>query len=131
MKYFTGLLFMVAILSACSKSAGVGGKATVSGYINAVYVDEDSFDTVEVSGFPDTRVYIVYGDGSTQDDDTRTSPDGSFKFEYLNPGDYTIYTYSESLLTPSELMEVSAEITVEKKQDDVDVPTLTVVSYVK
>lgn len=131
MKYFTGLLFMVAILSACSKSAGVGGKATVGGYINAIYVDEDSFDTVEVSGFPDTRVYIVYGDGSTQDDDTRTSPDGSFKFEYLNPGDYTIYTYSESLLTPSELMEVSAEITVEKKQDDVDVPTLTVVSYVK
>ena len=131
MRYLGILISSIILLSACSKSAGVGGKATVSGKVNAIYVNEDSFDTVEVSAFPETRVYIVYGDGSTQDDDTRTSPDGSFKFEYLNPGDYTVYTYSESLVSPSEMEEVSAQVTVEKSQDDVSVPTLTVVKYVK
>lgn len=131
MRYLGILISSIILLSACSKSPGVGGKATVSGIVNAIYVNEDSFDTVEVSGYPETRVYIVYGDGSTQDDDTRTSPDGSFKFEYLNPGDYKIYTYSESLLLPSEMEEVSAQVKVEKSQDDVTVPTLTVVKYVK
>ena len=125
------LIFSVILFSACSKNPGVGGKASIYGVVNAIYVNEDSFDTIEVSGYPDTRVYIVYGDGNTQDDDTRTSPDGSFKFEFLNPGDYSIYTYSESLILPSELEEVSMQITVDKNQDDVKVPTLTVVKYVK
>ncbi len=131
MKYLISLFLITALFSSCTKSAGVGGKSTVKGMVTAIYVNKDSFDTVEISGLPDTRVYIVYGDGSTQDDDTRTSPDGSFKFEYLNPGDYKLYTYSESLIMASEVTEVSVQITVDKKQEDVIVPTLTIVKYVK
>ena len=131
MKYFTSLIAITLFFVACTKSPGIGGKATVKGHVNAIYVQEGSFDTIEVSAFPDTRIYIVYGDGNTQDDDTRTSPDGSYKFEFLNPGDYTLYTYSESLLVPSELEVVSTKITVDKKQNDIVVPTFTVIKYVK
>jgi hypothetical protein len=124
--FVVGLLFV-----SCSKSPGEGGTATISGKVEAVYVQEGSFDTIEVKGLPDARVYIVYGTGNTQDDDTRTSPDGSFKFEYLNPGDYSVYAYSESLIEPSELSEVVKAVSVNSSQDDVVVPTLTIIQYVK
>lgn len=127
------LYFFVTILlfASCTKSPGVGGKATVSGKIHAIYVEKGSFDTLEVSALPDERVYIIYGDGSTQDDDTRTSPDGSFKFESLNPGDYNVYCYSESLISPSELTPVYTPVTISKSQDDVSLATIYVVKYVK
>ena len=115
----------------CTKSPGVGGTATISGRVEAIYVQKGTFDTLDIKALPDVRVYIIYGTGSTQDDDTRTSPNGSFKFEYLNQGDYSVYAYSESLIEPSELVEVSQKVNVNKSQDDVVLPTLTVIQYVK
>lgn len=131
MKPLLSFFALCAIFISCSKSPGVGGKSTVSGKLHAIYVDEGSFDTVEISAFPDQRVYIVYGDGSAPDDDVRTGPNGSFKFEYLNPGAYSVYTYSESLLAPSELDPVYKSVTVNKKQDDIDLGILYVIKYVK
>ncbi|MFT4753506.1 MAG: hypothetical protein ACI85Q_001049 [Salibacteraceae bacterium] len=115
----------------CTKYPGIGGKATISGVVKAIYVQEGTFDTLEVSALPEERVYIIYGDASTHDDDTRTSPNGSFKFEFLNPGDYSIYSYSESLISESELMPVYKNVTISKSQDDMDIATLEVVKYVK
>jgi hypothetical protein len=127
-----GIIFGgVFLLSSCTKSAGVGGKASITGKVFAHYVEEGSFDTLEFSGYADQKVYIVYGDGSIQDDDTRTSPDGSFKFEYLNPGDYTVFTYSETLNNQSEMTPVYSYVTVNKSQDDAETATLEVVEYVK
>ena len=122
----SGLYFI-----SCSKSPGEGGTATISGKVEAVFVQEGSFDTIAVKALPDERVYIVYGTGTTQDDDTRTSPEGSYKFEYLNPGDYRIYSYSESLIEPSKLSEVVKTVNVSSSQDDVVVPTIRVIQYVK
>lgn len=121
---------MVALVS-CSKEAGVGGKTTVTGKVEAYYVQEGSFDTLEIAPVVDARVYIVYGGGITQDDDTRTSPDGSYKFEFLNPGDYKLYAFSETLLNSSGLEEVSASVTVPSGEEEVTVPTITLVQYVK
>jgi hypothetical protein len=33
--------------------------------------------------FQETRVYIVYGDHTTSDDDVRTGPDGKYSFRWL------------------------------------------------
>ncbi len=131
MKNIVILIISLFLCISCSKSPGEGGTATISGKVEAIFVQEGSFDTVDIKGLPDARVYIIYGTGNTQDDDTRTSPDGSFKFEYLNPGDYSIYAYSESLFEPSKLIEVSKGVNVGSSQDDVVVPTLKVIQYVK
>ncbi|MGB0805695.1 MAG: hypothetical protein ACPGRC_03335 [Salibacteraceae bacterium] len=131
MKYFLITFSFLAMLASCSKSPGVGGKATISGTLQAIYVEEGSFDTVEISAYPDQRIYIIYGNGSTQDDDTRTSPDGSFKFEYLNPGDYSIFAYSETLLTSSEIEPIYKSVNIGKSQDDVNLGSIYVVKYVK
>ncbi|MGB1003341.1 MAG: hypothetical protein ACPGVC_03880 [Salibacteraceae bacterium] len=131
MKYFLITFSFLAMLASCSKSPGVGGKATISGTLQAIYVEEGSFDTVEISAYPDQRIYIIYGNGSTQDDDTRTSPDGSFKFEYLNPGDYSIFAYSETLLTSSEIEPIYKSVNIGKSQDDVNLGAIYVVKYVK
>lgn len=124
-------LCIAAFALSCSKSPGVGGKATIKGKVEAIYVKEGSFDTLEVSAVPDHRVYIVYGGGISQDDDYRTSPDGSYKFEYLNPGDYKIYTYSDSKLDVSGLVEVAQNVNVGKKETEVVVPAIQIIQYVK
>lgn len=41
-------------------------------------------------------MYIVYGDDDNiYDDKIECNYDGTFKFEFLQPGTYTIYAYSE------------------------------------
>jgi hypothetical protein len=131
MKNLIYLLSFVLLGVSCSKSPGVGGKATIKGKVEAIYVKKGSFDTLEVGAVPEHRVYIVYGDGAAQDDDYRTSPDGSYKFEFLNPGDYKIYSFSESKLNASGLMEVSYKVNVGKKETEVIVPTISIIQYVK
>jgi len=125
------ILILGALMVSCTKSPGIGGKAKLTGTIEAIFVQKGSFDTLSIESIPDHRVYIVYGDGALQDDDTRTSPNGGYKFEFLNPGDYKIYTYSESLLIPSRLEEVTTKITIGKKDTEVTVPKLTIIQYVK
>ena len=87
---FTCLLIFIS----CSKSPGVGGKATIKGkvIVNNVNVLADSifYDA------QDHDVFIIYGDNNnTYDDDFSTSHDGTFEFKYLNPGNYEIFLYSD------------------------------------
>jgi hypothetical protein len=48
---------------------------------------------------PDEDVFIIYGNDSVFSDRTRTSYEGTYRFEYLRPGSYTIYAYSKNLET--------------------------------
>jgi hypothetical protein len=125
------ILILSAFLISCTKSPGIGGKAKLTGTVEAIFVQEGSFDTLGIEVIPNHRVFIIYGDGALQDDDIRTSPNGGYKFEFLNPGDYRIYTYSETLLHPSGLEEVFAKITIGKKETEVTVPKMTIIEYVK
>lgn len=131
MKYIIPLMWVVLGLLSCTKSPGIGGKASLVGRVEAIYVEKGSFDTLEISAAPDQRVYIVYGAEITQDDATRTSPDGSYKFEYLNPGTYVIYGFSESLTEPSGVEEIREVVEVVKGDQDIVVPTITLIQYVK
>ena len=124
-------IFQMVFLSSCKKNVGEGGNATLIGEVEAIYVKEGSFDTLSVSAAPDKRVYIIYGDGNIQDDDTRTSPNGKFQFKYLNPGNYKIYTYSESLVNHSGLEERFQTVFISAKDTEVKLPKFTIVEYVK
>lgn len=129
MRILTWIILIVAFTS-CKKDPGVGGLNTLTGKVNAVYVKLGSFDTLSVGPVADQRVYIVYGTGATHDNDTRTSPDGSFKFEYLHPGDYGVYTYSDNLLAPDEKEAVWKSINLPKGQNTRSIGEFTVIKYV-
>ena len=45
-------------------------------------------------------VYIIYSDNENDifDDNTETDWNGNFHFQYLRKGDYTIYTYVDSIV---------------------------------
>ncbi len=92
---FAGIL---TSLSACKKIEGEGGRGEISGKLEIsqiLYVNSTPSDTVNVIASAED-VYIVYGDADEiYDDRIQTNYDGTFKFKYLQPGNYTIFAYSE------------------------------------
>lgn len=81
--------FCLINFSACTKEEGEGGKATIAGTLYKIKSDG-------IERQSDEAVYIIYGgEGTNYDDDVKTSYDGSFRFEYLREGNYTIFAYTD------------------------------------
>lgn len=127
-------------LSACKKVEGEGGRSSISGkimvdhklYVNGIYQTTTSYEGAKED------VYIIYGDGSDgvmYDDKLEASYDGTFKIEFLQPGTYTVFAYSEIFHTgPNSsnndddyytFEKVSKTVTIGKKEEGT-VGTLTV-----
>jgi hypothetical protein len=131
----------VFALAACKKVEGEGGRSSISGKITVdhkLYVNGLFQSTVSYDGAKED-VYIIYGDGTEDvmyDDKIEASYDGSFKFEFLQPGTYTVFAYSE-IFNPGPnisnndddyytLEKVGQTITIGKKED-ATVGTLNVI----
>ena len=119
------LLLLVAVallLPSCNKGEGVGGTGTVQGFVKLVHHPDDDYTlTPDTLVAAKTDVFIVYGDGNFFGDDIETGADGGYRFEYLRPGNYTVYAYST--LPSGEKVAVSE--TVELARGAVaQVPTL-------
>ena len=86
------------LVSSCQKFEGEGGKSSITGKIfvtERLYVQSNLSDSIQYPGATED-VYIVYGgDGDVPDDRVECGYDGTFRFDYLQPGTYTIYSYSE------------------------------------
>ena len=121
-----GLLGGALLLAGCQKEPGVGGKAEIKGKVYAIEWDSNTGQKVDSFYVPEARVYIVYGDHEFYDDDTRTGPDGLYKFSWLRKGDYTVFTYSECPTCPSGTEEVSESVSIGDKKESVEVPTLKI-----
>lgn len=94
---------MLNLLFACQKEAGEGGTSSIIGKV--VTYEISHFDVpgtnqrVDTLGYyyqADEEVYIIYGDEDNYYDDSyETSFDGSFRFENLRKGKYSIFIYSD------------------------------------
>ena len=93
------LVFTVLIIFGCVKEPGVGGTSTISGKIYAYDYDSEMNNLRTQYYAPDVDVYIIYGNDSIFSDRTQTSYDGSYRFEYLRPGKYTLFAYSKNVVT--------------------------------
>ena len=103
----------VALLSACNKGPGEGGTGTVQGFVKLVHhPDNDYTLTADTMPAAKTDVFIVYGDEAYFGDDVETSPDGMYRFEYLLPGEYTVYSYST--LPSGEKVAVGETVTLQR-----------------
>ncbi len=94
--FYVWIAALLLFLISCSKPEGEGGKSAITGKVFVIDYprgDSKELDTVPAS---DEDVYIVYGNGSLQDDDTKTNYEGNYAFNYLRPGDYSIFVYGRN-----------------------------------
>ncbi len=87
------------LLSGCLKEPGTGGTSSITGKIYAYDYDAEMINLRAQYYAPDEDVYIIYGSDSIFSDRIQTSYDGSYRFEYLRPGTYTIFAYSKNIVT--------------------------------
>ena len=110
-----GFALLLALCGACNNKEGEGGTGTVQGYVKLIHHPDDDYnlnvDTLDASK---TDVFIVYGDKPFYGDDVETGPDGMYQFEYLTPGEYTVFAYST--LATGEKVAVSESVTLERGQ---------------
>ena len=89
------LLALALVMPSCNKGPGEGGTGTVQGTVMLVHHPDDNYtlasDTMVAAK---TDVFIVYGDENYFGNDVETGADGGYQFEYLLPGEYTVYAYS-------------------------------------
>lgn len=86
----------VLFIAGCDSLPGDGGTSTITGKI---YIERyNEFGTLYQEYYGgDVKVYIIYGDNIGYDDEVRTSYDGTYKFQFLRKGSYTIFAYSDCL----------------------------------
>ena len=94
-KLLWALFAAALLLTACNKGPGEGGTGTVRGYVKLVHHPDDDYTlTPDTMAAAKTDVFLVYGDQAYFGDDVETGPDGMYQFEYLLPGEYTVFSYS-------------------------------------
>jgi len=112
----------ISILTfSCKKEEGLGGTSTITGKV--IERQYNANFTVLTKQFyaPDEEVFIVYGDDPVYGDKVTTNFDGTYRFEYLREGNYTIFAYSEdSINYPSpQMIPVIKHIKITKKNQTV------------
>lgn len=119
------LALLFTIFSGCSLEPGSGGTSMITGKVK---LTEYNTYGIPVSTYyaPEVRVYIIYGDGTTYDDDTRTSYDGTYKFTFLRKGHYQIFAYSDCLTCPGFSEVKLVEVDIDKNNSNVEAPELDI-----
>ena len=126
MKYYSRIVFALLMacfsLVACNNKEGEGGTGTVQGYLMQVNHPDDDYQlNVDTANAAKTDVFIIYGDDEFHGDDVETGPDGFYQFEYLTPGEYTVFAYST--LATGEKEAVSETVSLKRGQV-AEVPTI-------
>ncbi len=96
------LLFLAATLlfglNGCKKYEGEGGQSKITGKLTInekLYINGVLAQTVSYNGATED-VYIVYGtQDSIFDNKVECNHDGTFSFNNLFPGTYTVFAYNE------------------------------------
>ena len=114
-------LLLLFVASSCDKSEGEGGKSSIVGQVYKI-IDDGEIVTLTDGTFSfakdtivaaDEDVYIIYGNNQYgYDDKTKTSFDGTFRFEYLREGNYTVFAYTD--LPSDEKEPVTRSVTIGK-----------------
>lgn len=112
---------MLIALFSCEKQEGEGGTSTIMGQ---VYVKNYNADfTIKLGEYyaPDVDVFIIYGNDSIYSDDFKTGLNGWYRFDYLNQGKYTIYTFSpdSTRRDPSNMIPVKTTVTITENNSTV------------
>ena len=113
------LLFLFAffLLYSCKKEPGIGGNGSIEGKVTAIKFNATGTDSFFYPA-ADQYVYIVFGYHVGYDRRIKTDYNGAYRFSFLYPGKYTLYTYSSDNTGTqiSGQMVVKKEIQLSKNQ---------------
>jgi hypothetical protein len=128
MKLILSIFLTSTLLYSCSKVEGKGGSATVKGVVL-----EQLYNSIgnPISGgkyeAADQDVYLIYGQDDTfYDDDLKTSFDGSFVFNYLQKGKYTLFVYEDCNNCPSGKKEILFPFEITERNQVIDLDTIVI-----
>jgi len=125
MKNIFPLLIILLVFSACSKEEGEGGNATIKGKVFANDFDSDG-EFVGQYYVSEADVYIVYGDDDFYNDNVKTHHDGSFRFEYLRPGNYQLYTYSKCRTCVEPQVPVFVDVVIAENDQVIELEDIVI-----
>ncbi len=113
--FFTTICILY--FASCAKTEGLGGTSEITGKVY-VYEYNATFTLVKQEYYAtEEDVYIVYGDDIVYNDKFETHYDGTFRFQYLRKGKYTIYVYSEDIENPTSLVKIPIKKEIEIKEN--------------
>lgn len=116
---------MTAVLAACEKEPGEGGRATVQGKVWGRDLDNDGF--LKTEGFlGDQRVYIGVDGEATSFETVRTSYDGSYSFPFLRKGNYKVWVFSRCDSCALEDTAYIQTATIDDRKETVTLADFTV-----
>lgn len=121
------IIIWLAFFWSCKKEPGVGGNGSITGKIITHNYNATYTNLLGVYPAADHYVYIVYGNNVGYDKRIKTDYNGVYRFSFLYPGKYTIYTYSAD----NTGTQLSGQITIKKeiqlsKNQDYQIPEIIV-----
>lgn len=120
-----GLLFFT---QSCTKVEGPGGSSSIVGKIH-VNVYDVAGNLINDYDAPKEDVFLLYGDDDTfYDDDTKTSYDGTFAFNYLQKGSYKLFVYQDCNSCASGKEPVFVDVEITDSKTTIDVGTINIVN---
>jgi hypothetical protein len=129
MKNILLLIFSILVLSlsnSCKKVEGTGGGATIKGIIQEQKYNALGNIIAEYPG-SDQDVYLIYGTvDQFYDEDVKTSYDGSFVFNYLQKGTYTVFVYEDDATKPSGKNVIKQTFDITEKGQIIDLDTINI-----
>lgn len=124
-----GALGLAALLFVgCRMGPGEGGRAVIEGRIYEVQYTSNFGQIIHQDFKGDHDVFIIYGDEDVYGDKTTSHFDGTFRFSYLLPGNYTVFAYSRDSTGafPAGDTVILKTVEILGKRDTVNLGTLTV-----
>ncbi len=111
------LLSLSVLILSCNKEPGEGGTSSITGKVYVYDLNSTGLDTLDEYYIMDEDVYIIYGnETNTYNDKFSTSFDGSYRFDNLTEGKYTIFSYSRCLTCSGEVEEKKIVIDITDKK---------------
>lgn len=125
----TVVFFIGMFLISCEKQEGPGGTSSITGKVVVRQYNENFTALLEPPFYaPNEDVFIIYGDDQVFGDKTSTNYDGTYRFEYLREGTYTVFAYSEDSVNYPTQHEIAVirRVEITKRNQEVTVPTIVI-----
>lgn len=128
-KKYALLLLLPIFFGQCNIGPGEGGSSSITG---KVWIQEINSGGILVNEYyvQDERVYLIFGDGTTYDEEFRTSYDGSYQFNFLLKGTYQVFAYSECLGCDGGQEAIIKEVTIQSNGEEVIVDDIIIINYI-
>jgi len=88
------MISLALLILGCKKEPGIGGNGILHGHVQTRHFNASFTQFLGTYPAADHYVYLVFGNHQGYDKRIKTDYNGDFQFEYLYPGQYTVYTYS-------------------------------------